>query len=239
VPRNILDGIHGMKVSSSSLWATYTRWIIGGSIGAVLLTFAGKLTFNLAVNLLTLWFEHTSGYFQTPPSKPETKLSDQEKHAAPKEPGFFLPQGRDNTPKQQPRLQIKGDNPAASSQESQSKPKTSEPAESEPPLVEVTFDHFAATYSSLSERDRAAYIRSLAGKRVKWAAYIKQMYLYQNTMYLSDEPGKTADVSVAVNFTDEMRLSIGPVNSKIRVSGTVEIREQWVVINATELGVAR
>ena len=189
---------------TSATAARYKRWIIGGSLGAILLTFAGRFTSNLGVNLLTLWFEYASGYFHTPPSEPETTLPDQERKNAQNVPSLSA-QGRGRMPKQQPQLQVKGDTPPVPPKELQSKPKTPEPAKSEPPLVDVTFDHFAATYSSLSERDRATYIQSLAGKRVNWTAYIRQLYLYQNTMYLSDKPNERADASVAVDFTDEIR----------------------------------
>ena len=225
------------SAASPSLWAKYKRWIIGGSIGAILLTFAGKFTFSLCVNLITLWFEHDSGYFQAAPSGLEKTVPDREQDKV-RNAASSSPSDGGRTLKQRPPLQAQGDAPSAASNEVRSKPQTSTPPKSEPPLVDVQFDKFAATYSSLSERDRPTYIQSLAGKRVRWTGYISQIYLYQNVLYISDRRGQPADVNVAVEFRDDMRLSIGPVNSEIRVSGTVVIRGHWVMINATELSVA-
>jgi hypothetical protein len=234
--RLYLSGAHkGMAAiplaATKLLWTKYKRWIIGGSLGALFLTFAGKLAFNLAVNLITLWFEHASGYFQAAPIGSETYLSDGQRITIAKT------QAAQAASKQQPPVEAKDDSKTAAPKDVQSKPLTPEQTKSELPIVNVTFDHFAATYSSLSERDRSTYIHSLAGKKVTWVAYIKQIYLYQNVIYLSQNKEGATDVSVDVDFTDDMRLSIGPVKSKIQVSGTVEIRDRWIVINATALSV--
>jgi hypothetical protein len=218
--------------ASPSHWAKYRRWIIGGSIGALLVTFAGKFAFNLAVNLITLWFEHSSGYLQSTQAVPDRQNASNTQTDS-----GHMPPGDDSKTPPQPPSPGKEKYKEQSPKEMQPRPVTPKAAKAEPPLADVTFERFAATYSSLSNRDRPPYIRSLAGKRVKWTAYINQIYLYQNVIYLTDKRGSRADVNVAVDFTDEMRLSVGPVGSKIRVSGTVEIREHWVVIIATELSV--
>jgi hypothetical protein len=189
--------------------------------------------------IILLLVEYKSGYFQaTRVGSGSPDGTDQRNTNVENTNGPVLPEIK-TTPMREPPLHAKGDGERTLPKELQSKPRPPEQAKVEPPLVDVTFDHFAATYSTLSERDRSTYIQSLAGKRVMWTAYIREIYLYQNSLYLSDKEDGVPDVNVAVNFTDEMRMSIGPTNSQIQVSGTVEIREPWVVIIATKLSVVR
>jgi hypothetical protein len=205
---------------TSSLWMQHKRWVIGG---------IGTIVIAVAANLISLWFEHNSGYFQTTPSGPDKTTPEQQKTNI---------DGVRNvraTPTKLPTLQAKADDKTGSSKQGQQEREKSQSNASEPLLADVTFDHFAATYSSLSDRDRSPYIQSLVGKKVVWTGYISQIYLYQNNFYFSDKRDEVTDVNVAVDFKDDMRLNIGPVKSKIRVSGTVEIRQHWIVIHATEL----
>jgi hypothetical protein len=121
----------------------------------------------------------------------------------------------------------------------QPEPKEQEARKAEPPFVNVTFEHFADTYASLGEKDRSTHVQSLAGKRVECIGYIMQLYLADNYLYLSEKKDGSSAVNVHVRFKDNMRLNLGPLMAKTRVCGPVEIRGQWVTIEASDLTVAR
>ncbi len=116
------------------------------------------------------------------------------------------------------------------------------PANSQQPLqipipvqLDLTLEHFVATYASLREKDRPLYLQSLVGKQVCWTGYVSQVYLSENYLYLSESPNGPTTPFVCVAFDNTMRLGIAAPSRKVRASGTVEIRGDWIVINATKL----
>jgi hypothetical protein len=176
--------------------------------------------------VIVLWIEY--GYFNpqrpattanTPESTSDMRGSTQSLAAIPKE---------NPPPPLQPELKSEP-----------LKQPEAKASKAEPAFLALTFEHFAQTYESLSEKDRATYLQGLAGKNVQWTGYIGQMYLTDNYLYMWNKQDSFGDVLVNVSFTDDMRLREGPLKSKIRVSGVVEIRQQWVVIHATELAAVR
>jgi hypothetical protein len=181
--------------------------------------------------LILLVIEYKSGIVHLAGSALAERMSDPANHA----PGAKeVPPA---IPKEVPPLRL---NPEVKVEAlKQPEPKKQEAGKAEPPFVNVTFEHFADTYASLGVKDRSTYLQSLAGKKVAWTGYIMQMYLADNYLYLSDKKDGSSAVNVHVRFKDNMRLNVGPVMTKIRVSGPVEIRGQWVTIEASELTVAR
>jgi hypothetical protein len=117
------------------------------------------------------------------------------------------------------------------------KEANSEPSTFASSHVDISLEHFVATYSSLREQDRPVYLQSLAGKKITWTAYISQLYLLESCLYLSERPDAPSVANVAVNFDKELTLRVAPPKSKICVTGMVEIRGAWVVINASDLRV--
>jgi hypothetical protein len=176
--------------------------------------------------VIVLWIEY--GYFN--PQRPATTANTPEST-------------NDMLGSKQSLAAIPKDNPPPSLQpELKSEPlkqPEAKASKAEPAFLALSFDHFARTYESFSEKDRATYLQGLAGKTIQWTGYIGQMHLTDNYFYMWNNQDSYDDVQVSVSFTDNMRLRVGPLKSKIRVSGVVEIRQRWVVIHATELAAVR
>jgi hypothetical protein len=181
---------------------------------------------GVLVGIIQLWIEY--GYFN--PQRPATIANRPDST-------------NDMLRSKQSLAAIPKDNPPPSLQPELKPEPLKQPeakmSKAEPAFLDLTFEHFAQTYESLSEKDRATYLQGLAGKTIQWTGYIGQMYLTDNYFYMWNNQDSYDDVLVNVSFTDAMRLSVGPLKSKIRVSGVVEIRQQWVVIHATELTAVR
>lgn len=195
--------------------------------GVVITLFTG-----VVAGVILLVIEYKSGYFNLTPLAPFKRSPDPDKQT------FNKKAAPDTVPKELPKQGPKLDVRAEPLKQTEPKDPKSR-SKPEPPFVNLTLDHFADTYASLGERDRSTYLQSLAGKKITWTGYITQMYLSDKYLYLSDKKDGTGAMNVCVSFKDDMRLSVGPVMTKIYVSGPVEIRGHWVVINASELMVAR
>ena len=181
--------------------------------------------------IILLVIEYKSGYFNSTPPAPMEQTPESNNRP------LTVKAAPELIPKEVPQVRLKPEIKAEPPK--QPEPKEPKAAKPEPPFVDVTLEHFADTYASLGEKDRSTYLQSLARKRVTWTGYIMQIYLADNYLYLSDKKGGHTALNVGVGFKDAMRLNVGPLKAKIRVSGPVEIRGQWVFIDATELTVVR
>jgi hypothetical protein len=109
------------------------------------------------------------------------------------------------------------------------------PPKADPNVLDVTFQEFAATLASLSDKDRACYLESIASKRVSWTGRVREVHLLENYLYLADNPDPKSAANIAVQFPKDLRAQIVPIGASLHVTGTTEIRGPWVVVNASEL----
>jgi hypothetical protein len=183
--------------------------------------------------IIVLVIEYKSGYFQSVSVGPRERMSERQ------EPSVGNARDIMPTPKTKTPFQAAGDSKSSPSKQGQPEPQQLQSRKSQPSFANVTLEHFAATYSSLGPNDRPTYLGTIAGKRITWTGYISQIYLRDNYFYLSNHRDMPGDVHVSVNVKDEMRLGLGPLHAKIQVTGIVEIRQEWVIIDATELTLIR
>jgi hypothetical protein len=208
----------GVATGSGKVW---TGIVIALGVGVVGTVVGG---------LILLVIEYKSGYFNGPPPELRGYTPDRSKHVGEKAVPAVIPK---DVPKLHLKPEIKATSPRPPEEQE------AKAAKAKPDAVDLTFEHFARTYESLDEKDRAVYAQSLAGKRIGWTAYIKQLNLERNYLYVDAKRDGPYVVNVCVEFKEDMRLQIGPLNSKLYVCGDVEIRGRWVIIAASELKVVR
>lgn len=203
-----------------------------GPAGGMWMAIAVGLVVAVLSGIIVLVIEYKSGYFQTAPVGPRERMPERQEHSVDKARNVISP------PTQTP-FQATVDGKSGSPKQGHRELPKLQPGKSQPPFANVTLEQFAATYSSLGPDDRPSYLGTIAGRRITWIGYISQIYLRDNYFYLSNHRDMPSDVNVSVNVTNEMRLGLGPPQAKIQVSGIVEIRQQWVIIDATELNLIR